>query len=131
MKNRKPIRQGDVLLVPVKKLPAGVVEAARDAHDRVVLAEGEQSGHAHTFRDKSVTGFRVENAETDVNRALVDYVVVAGSSPAKLAHEYADGAKADHEPIELEPGAYRVVQQREQGVDVSTFRKEAPRPAFD
>ncbi len=129
--NFKPFRQGDVLLVPVRQLPAGATEAARDAHDRIVLAEGEQSGHAHTFRAKEVTAFRVETAEADANRALVDYVVVGGAGPARLAHEYADGQKADHEPIDLPPGAYRVVQQREESVDVTTFRKEAPRPMLD
>jgi len=105
-------RQGDVLLVPVEAVPVGAKPADRDEASRIVLAVGEKSGHAHAIRNPDVTSFKFETAEGDVaNRALVDYILVGGSG-AKLAHEYIDMRKADHDPIELEPGAYRVVQQR-------------------
>lgn len=105
-------RQGDVLLVPVEEVPAGAAEAGRDEASRIVLAVGEKSGHAHAIRNPEVTAFKMETAESDAsNRALVDFILVGGSG-AKLAHEYIDMRKADHDPIELEPGAYRVVQQR-------------------
>jgi len=105
-------RQGDVLLVPVEAIPDGATQADRDEASRIVLAVGEKSGHAHAIRDSNVTAFKMETAEGDAsNRALADYILVGGSG-AKLAHEYIDARKADHDPIELEPGAYRVVQQR-------------------
>lgn len=46
MKNIQ-IRQGDVLLVPVKSLPDSATIECKDEHGRAVLAYGEVSGHAH------------------------------------------------------------------------------------
>lgn len=105
-------RQGDVLVVPVDSLPPGAAQADRDDIGRIVLALGEASGHAHAIRDADVVAFRMETAEADVNRALVDYIIVGGGG-AKLAHEYDSGKKAEHDTLDLPPGAYRVVQQRE------------------
>lgn len=105
-------RQGDVLIVPVDTLPPEAKPAERDEIGRIVLALGEASGHAHAIRDQDVVAFRMETAEADVNRALVDYVLVGGSG-ASLAHEYESGKKAEHDTLNLAPGAYRVVQQRE------------------
>lgn len=105
-------RQGDVLVVPVDSIPAEAKPADRDNIDRIVLALGEASGHAHAIRDRDVVAFRMETAEQDVNRAMVDFIMVGGGG-AKLAHEYDSGKKAEHDTLELAPGAYRVVQQRE------------------
>src|SRR5262245_39642851 len=103
MNERKPIRQGDVLLVPVDKLPEGFANVARDQYDRIVLAEGEAHGHAHAFRDKGVTAFRAETAEMAEAagiaaplRAMVDFIEVGGATA--LTHEYSDGKQADHNP---------------------------------
>lgn len=109
---REMMRQGDVLLVPVDVIPESATPAERDEADRIVLAVGEKSGHAHAIRAQGVTAFRAENvAEDPSNRALIDFIMVGGSG-ARLDHEYIDARKADHDPIELAPGAYRVVQQR-------------------
>ena len=43
------IRQGDLLLVPVAGLPEG---ADRVRSGRLVLAEGEATGHAHVVDDE-------------------------------------------------------------------------------
>lgn len=102
----QPGRQGDVALVKVETIPAGFVDAPRDPLGRIVLAYGESSGHAHAIRDKGVCGFRIAGSED------VDYVLVGGSG-ATLAHEYESGQLAEHQPLSLEPGAYRVVRQRE------------------
>jgi hypothetical protein len=45
------IRQGDVLLVPVKSIPKDAVE--QPAEGRLILAYGEVTGHAHAFYDDS------------------------------------------------------------------------------
>ena len=74
------VRQGDVLLVPVDEVPEGARPLAR-TRGRVVLAEGEVTGHAHAIRSAAAT--------------LVT-----------LDHE-------EHAAIEVAPGAYRVVIQRE------------------
>ena len=90
------LRQGDVLLVPVDRVPddALVVELG----SRIVLAEGEATGHAH-----AVVGERVELVEADDGTL---YVEVVGAAPAELVHE-------EHDTIPLLPGAFEVRRQRE------------------
>lgn len=103
----RPARQGDVALVKIAALPKGLTETKRDEHDRIVLAYGEKSGHAHAIRDKGVCGFSLAGSEE------VDYVLVGGSGPATLNHEYVTGGLAEHHPITMDPGAYQVVRQVE------------------
>lgn len=107
-------RQGDVVLVRVDKLPEGLIATKRDKIGRIVLAHGERSGHAHSIRDKSVCGFRLATTGEDPTGVSggVDYIEVGGSG-ATLSHEYASGKMADHEPIGLLPGVYRIALQRE------------------
>lgn len=47
-RNEGPLRQGDILLVPRRELPEGLSEIPRD-RGRVVLAEGEETGHFHAI----------------------------------------------------------------------------------
>jgi hypothetical protein len=86
-------RQGDVLLVKVDKLP----EQARPVEweDRVILAYGEVTGHAHALSTEQVKMY------TWKGDRLLDI-----NSTAKLVHE-------EHATIVLPAGVYRVVQQRE------------------
>jgi hypothetical protein len=90
------LRQGDVLLIPLARIPddAFVVEQG----SRIVLAEGEATGHEH-----AVLGERVELIEADDGTL---YVEVVGRERAKLVHE-------EHETILLQPGPYEVRRQRE------------------
>ena len=99
-------RQGDVLIERVDKLPIGLTQAPRDHVGRIMLAYGETSGHGHAIRDKNVVGLRMAGSED------VDYIEIGGSG-ATLSHEYESGKLAEHEPIALAPGTYRVVRQRE------------------
>lgn len=82
-------RQGDVLLVKVANLPATLIE-----HKSDVLFEGEATGHAHRLRGGQVYQTR---------EGLLFLEAVAGS---KIVHE-------EHAPIELEPGYWQVIRQRE------------------
>lgn len=106
-------RQGDVMLVRVNKLPEGLIETRRDNIGRIVLAHGEKSGHGHAIRDKGVCSFRLATTGDDPTGVSggVDYIEVGGSS-ATLNHEYASGKMAEHEPITLPPGIYKVALQR-------------------
>ena len=106
------IRQGDVLLMKVEQLPLNIKEAKRDKYGHIVLAFGEVSGHRHAIRDKHVTAFRMETSERDAAlSADVDYIQVGGSGVV-LNHELVSGVKADHEPVSLAPGVYKVIGQR-------------------
>lgn len=48
-KVKRQARQGDVLLHPVKEVPAGATLIPDDGQD-IILAEGEVTGHAHRIR---------------------------------------------------------------------------------
>lgn len=111
----KTARQGDVVLVKVDQLPEGLIPTKRDRADRIVLAHGEKSGHGHAIRDKHVSGFRLSTTMDDPSGVSggVDYILVGGSGPATLNHEYESGTMAEHHPIGLPPGAYRIALQRE------------------
>jgi hypothetical protein len=94
------IRQGDVLLVPVDSVPDAVVPVARE-NGRLVLAEGEMTGHAHVIEAEQVELVTAEQA----NQL---YLLVHGCDPVELLHE-------EHSTLPVEAGMYRVVQQRELG----------------
>ena len=92
------IRQGDVLIVPIKKLPAKLTEVARE-NGRVVLAHGEATGHAHAIENHGVRMFREDGAGSGL------YMTVSGET-ATLAHE-------EHTHIAIPPGDYKIIRQRE------------------
>ena len=113
------IRQGDILLVKIDALPAGLKPAERDKLGRVVLAVGEAHDHAHAIHDKNVLAFLKEGSES-----LFPGFIEVGGSAVALKHETSDGKKADHNTAVVEPGTYKVIQQREQsdeGVDLRAF----------
>ena len=88
------LRQGDVLLVPADAVPEDARVVARD-DGRVVLAYGEVTGHAHAIASRAATQLR----DGDDRYLRLD-------AEATLAHE-------EHAPIEVPPGVYRIVIQRE------------------
>jgi hypothetical protein len=87
-------RQGDVLLVPVDEIPAEA-RPLRRTGARVVLAEGEATGHAHAIRSSAATLL-----------GTGDERFLRVAAPVTLDHE-------EHAPIDVGPGTYRVVIQRE------------------
>jgi hypothetical protein len=89
-------RQGDVLLVRFRPRQWGALTRVEGAGGRIVLAEGEATGHAHVI-DSPLAGLYQDRLD---NR----YLKLDG--PAELRHE-------EHGPVALEPGVYRVVRQRE------------------
>src|SRR5262245_25449921 len=91
------IRQGDLLLVPVDEVPA---DARRLSSGRLVLAEGEATGHAHVIDDERAS------LHTGWDSVVMRHLRVEGDEPVLLVHE-------EHDSLRVPPGVYRVVQQRE------------------
>ncbi|HEY9715116.1 MAG TPA: hypothetical protein V6C72_16720 [Chroococcales cyanobacterium] len=87
-------RQGDVLLVKISELPKDAVKEL--ASDKIVLALGEATGHSHCLTAPQGATLFAQNEER--------YFEIKHSS--SLVHE-------EHSPINLDPGLYRVVRQRE------------------
>ena len=90
------IRQGDVLLMAVDSIPADSNPLPRDSQDRVVLAHGEATGHAHALHEPGVQMLQGANAD----------VFLRVTENAFLRHE-------EHTQIPVPPGLYQVVRQRE------------------
>lgn len=83
------VRQGDLLIVKIDKLPQ---EAVKQNHR--ILAEGEATGHMHEL-DSGVL--------YETNGKL--YFSVSDKTTT-LKHP-------EHKAVTFKPGAYRVIQQRE------------------
>lgn len=90
------VRQGDVLLEMIESAELGDA-LPRDA-GRIVLAYGEVTGHAHAIHEDSATLFAGKAANTGVFLQVLETV--------SLRHE-------EHSKIDVPPGLYRVVRQRE------------------
>lgn len=103
-------QQGDVLLFPVRQLPTQARRVATRANGRIVLAEGEVTGHAHVV---------VAEPEVSVELFELDGVTyLRTSGPSSLVHE-------EHHQQLLAPGTYRVGGVRE----YDHFAEEARRVA--
>jgi hypothetical protein len=90
----KIYRQGDVLLMRVRKLPAGAVE--QPPHQRgIVLAFGEVTGHAHVI---SPAKAKMWSAQAERYVQMLE--------DGALTHE-------EHSAINLPKGVYAVVIQTE------------------
>ena len=88
------VRQGDVLVLGVEAIPDDAKPVTRD-RGRVVLAYGEVTGHAHAIAARDATLLELDGER---------YLRV--TAPVTLDHE-------EHATIELPPGSFRVVIQRE------------------
>lgn len=86
-------RQGDVLLIAVAAIPDGATPEHRSG--RIVLAEGEVTGHAHAIGEPDARTFSHHGQRYLLTKSI-----------AQLVHE-------EHAPIEVPAGSWRIVIQRE------------------
>ena len=89
------IRQGDVILIKVNKAPVDNGQVIDRIEGRIIVAEGEATGHAHAIPTPEVDMLEKENI-----RWLV------APEEFMLEHE-------EHDTITLDPGIWQVVYQRE------------------
>ena len=102
----RQVRQGDVLLQPIHRLPSSMTPVP-STDGRVVLAYGEVTGHAHTVSAQHATLYEDDAG----NRCLH----VTDATP--FVHE-------EHGAIDLIQETYRVIQQRQ-------YSPSAIRPVAD
>ena len=95
------IRQGDVLLVPTDQDIDG--ERIDPGDGRNVLAEGEATGHAHTVC-----------ADASDLIAVDERTMLKVFTPTWIEHQ-------EHTAIEVAPGNYWVVRQREYSPEAVRF----------
>ena len=83
-------RQGDLLIIPIERLPEGI-----QRKDDRVLAEGEVTGHLHELTDGFV-----------FSKNMQLYFSVPQGCEVKLTHP-------EHQHLIFLPGTYEVIRQRE------------------
>jgi len=88
-------RQGDIYFVQVDGDYQG--EKVKRQNNRIVIAEGEITGHAHAIHDKNATMYR--DSVQDLEWLVVD-------APVKVVHE-------EHATINLPAGIWQVIHQRQ------------------
>jgi hypothetical protein len=96
---RRQYRQGDVLIERVDSVPTGAQKQVRSR--RIVLAEGEATGHSHTLEFGTI-----DDDPADWWKVGTDEKIVRVGPGARVSHQ-------EHATIPLPPGIYRVRRQRE------------------
>jgi hypothetical protein len=87
-------RQGDVLIeeIPVSEIPPKAVKTK----GRVILAEGEATGHAHEIAESDGEAWKIG----------ADVVAVTVKRKTPVKHQ-------EHAPIPLKKKSHRIIRQRE------------------
>ncbi len=93
-KTKGQYRQGDVLVNPTNKKPAG--SKRKKENGRVILAFGEATGHHHSFSGGSV----------DLLDAPTGEMLLVVKNKSKLEHQ-------EHGAIMHEPSVKQVIHQRQ------------------
>lgn len=94
MRYDKPIRHGDVLLLPVAFHPLVAIE-----HQELTIALGEATGHHHTLYP-AMPGYRVKEFYIG-NRRFIDI-----GADYFLRHQ-------EHKEIKIPPGTYEITIEKE------------------
>ena len=101
------VAQGDLLFIPVERVPAGFVENTKLESDRHVLAHGEATGHSHSILANKAKFFV---ADKPSGGATAGYIVAERG--ARVEHLKNLSGPADHPPLGIE-GIYEVRRQQE------------------
>jgi hypothetical protein len=109
MTSRAMVRQGDLLFIPLDKLPQGAqlleseqIEWSEDGG--IVLAHGEATGHSHTLEAPDTPVYTVDAPQRLEEPELA--IEVLDDDGAIVSHQ-------EHDALELERGLWRVRRQRE------------------
>jgi hypothetical protein len=102
---RLNVRQGDVLFIPIGKLPFG--ERVKRANGTV--AYGEVTGHSHRLADLA-TADVFEIGDGLFVQVSAEGISIGGNPGATFVHE-------EHGPANLSPGNYQIRIQREYAPD--------------
>lgn len=109
------IRQGDVLLVAVKSLPEGCKEVAPD-RDRIVLAYGKITGHAHAIAGHVNSAARADEIADSVGaraQAKARLMVAPNGELYLQVRETVTLCHEEHDALSITPGIYHLPRQVE------------------
>lgn len=119
----KQLRQGDVQLQPVPALPAGCTEIPPEGN-RIVLAYGEVTGHAHAIYDHVAAPAQVDVERPAAADEVAEAAIARASSKARLwraengerfleVKETVTLRHEEHTAHTLPPGIYKLPTQVE------------------
>lgn len=119
-------RQGDILFVKAgtrrfdgsptaASIPASLVPADRDSRGRLVLAEGETTGHAHAILDPEVELF----VQADLDDLADRWLRIEKEHEATVVHE-------EHGAFSIHGSEGDTIVRRKR-----EYRPEAPAPVYD
>jgi hypothetical protein len=97
-------RQGDIFFEQISEVPAGFRYDPARPPDRIVLAEGEVTGHFHEIVDDATETVLLSPED----QSAVDDLILHIRTP-----EGAVVTHPEHAPITLPPGLWKVGRQRE------------------
>jgi len=93
-------RQGDVMVVKTDDIfEMNELEKIERENQRIVLAYGEVTGHAHAIKSTEADFYRSKRKD-------VPHLYLVVNNNVDLSHE-------EHSTITIPPGKYRVIRQRE------------------
>lgn len=122
MVTNRPVAQGDLLIIPIKELPKGVLPLKLKNPEQIVCAHSE-TGHDHLLATRptpttAVEAFIPSNDEygeipadqaTEAN-LMEMFLVVTGPDVAEIDHKRSWDT---HESIGLTEGVYQLRRQRQ------------------
>lgn len=113
-------RQGDVLLVEVKSMPCDAKDIT--PKDRIVLAYGEVTGHAHAiYPEVTEHPIKMLFAGAEPKKEIKAKLWDAGAERFLQVMEKTALRHEEHSAITLEKGIYRVVRQREYDPEMDRY----------
>lgn len=121
MKVGDHVRQGDVLLMYVEKIPDDAQDDVKDKHGLAVLAYGEVSGHAHVVEESDACEVVYKSTPEGVR-----FLALLGQTLIRHGNLTPDGIQpntADHTALLLHEGKLM------QGFQVEDFGEEVRRVA--
>jgi hypothetical protein len=115
-KKIEQFRQGDILFERLAEIPKGFkYDPERSASNRIVLAEGEVTGHYHEVLEDESTVV-LSPTESKAIDELILHVRAPGGTEVK---------HPEHAPVPLPQGIWKVSRQREYEHGSETREKEA------
>lgn len=115
------VRQGDVLLLYVDKIPDTAIEDAKDPLGRAVLAYGEVSGHAHMIEETELAP--VQYKRTPEGERFLSLLGQTLIKHGTITNDGIADGTADHSALVLHDG--HLIQ----GFQVEDFGEEIRRVA--
>lgn len=118
-RNKKRYQQGDILFESIGKIPRKAKKTER-RDGKLIIAEGEVSGHLHAIEAKEAELFDNDSLTDDIEK----FLKIEKGNTVEITHP-------EHDNIILPPGKYSVSRVREMKHNLDEYRPSITRHVFD